>query len=351
MTTRRIRLAVVDDSAFVRKAIRRICESEDDVQVVGVASSGEELLAHLAEWKPDAVTLDLSMPGIGGLATLDRILTWKRVPVIILSAHSRREAPLALEALSRGATDFIDKEELSLVDFESLRRVLMPRLRQITGFQDPLDAQEADPPKQSTARPPIETSPQSTLDLIVIGASTGGPPAIEELLRGLDPPLDIPIAIVQHMPTGFTAAFADRLNANLPMHVYEATHASVLRGGDVAIAPGGTHLRVREDAGNLVITLSRYPETAHRPSVDVLFRSVVALGPRVVAVLLTGMGDDGARGMVELMHAGASTIAQDEATCVVWGMPRAATLMGGASEQLPIGKIAARLRQLATRVR
>lgn len=343
--TRRIRVAVVDDSAFVRKAICRICETEDDVEVVGVASCGEELLEHLNEWKPTVVTLDLSMPGIGGLATLDRILMWKKIPVVILSAHSRREAPLALEALSRGATDFIDKQEFSLVDFESLRRLLMPRLRQITGVAAPPVPHEPlrQIPAPHVGREPVE---RSLVNLIVLGASTGGPPAIEELLRGLGAPLSVPICIVQHMPAGFTAAFADRLNANLPMRVYEATHATVLRPGDVAIAPAGMHLRVRIEGAAFQATLSRYPETPHRPSVDVLFRSVVELGSRVVSVLLTGMGDDGARGMVELMQAGAHTIAQDEATSIVWGMPRAAVLLGGAAEQLPIGRIAGRLREL-----
>lgn len=335
----KIRLAVVDDSAFVRKAIARMMQSESDIEIAGLAASGEELLAHLQQWNPTAITLDLSMPGMGGLATLDRILAWRDVPVLILSGHSARDAPLAVEALSRGAADFVDKQEFSLVDFQGLRSAIVEKLRMLT-------RSAGVPPAAIVARPARAPVIEAPVDLVLIGASTGGPPAIECILESLDPPPPVPIIIVQHMPAGFTSAFADRLNGRMPFPVEEATHNRELIAGRVYIAPAGNHVRVRARGSQLLASLAQFPETQHRPSVDVLFRSAIALAPRVVAVLLTGMGDDGASGLAELRVHGALTIAQDEATSIVYGMPRAAVELGAASEQLPLRDIAARLRNV-----
>jgi two-component system chemotaxis response regulator CheB len=336
-----IRLAVVDDSAFVRKAVVRIMEGEDDVIIAGTASSGEELLEHLDEWNPTAITLDLSMPGIGGLATLERILAWRRVPVVILSGHAARDGAMTVEALHRGAVDFVDKHDFSLVDFQRLRAMLLPKLRAFTGA-----AVEEDrcPPPPARATPSL---PQGgAFELVVIGASTGGPPAIERVLEELGGPPAVPVMIVQHMPAGFTTAFAQRLNGRLPFPVEEVVHNQPLAAGSVYIAAAGMHLRVRSERERLVASLARYPETQHRPAVDVLFRSAAALAPRVIGVLLTGMGDDGARGLLELAQHGALTLAEDESSCVVYGMPRAAMELGAVGEQLPLSAIAPRLRQL-----
>ena len=337
-----IRLAVVDDSSFVRKAIARIFDDGLDVSVVGLAASGEELMEHIDEWDPTIVTLDLSMPGMGGLETLDRILRRRRMPVVILSGHNRREAPLAVEALHRGAADFIDKEDFSLVDFQGLRHALLERLRTLAQAAPPVCC----PPVDAEPEPVAATRMIRTFDLVVVGASTGGPPAIERLLASLEGPPSAPMAIVQHMPAGFTRAFAERLNARLPFRVEEATHARRLLPGSVYIAPAGMHLRVQTSDGHLVAALGRYPKASHRPSVDVLFRSAASLGPRVLGVLLTGMGDDGARGLLEMATQGSLTIAQDEASCVVYGMPRAAAELGAVTEELSLPAIAARLREL-----
>jgi len=334
-----IRLAVVDDSTFVRKAVARMMEREDDVTVVGVAACGEELLDKLDEWKPTAVTLDLSMPGIGGLATLDSILGWRRIPVLILSGHSTRDAPLAVEALSHGAADFISKEEFSLVDFQGFGGAILRKLRALAETEPELPIVNIVP----VARP---IPPSSTFDLVLIGASTGGPPAIEQVLESFREPLPVPIAVVQHMPAGFTAAFAQRLNARLPFPVEEVSHNRTMRPGSVYIARSGTHLRVTRDDDQLLASLGRYPETQHRPSVDVLFRSAVPIARRVIAILLTGMGDDGARGMLELAAGGAMTVVQDERSSVVYGMPRAAKELGAAVEQIELSGIATRVCQL-----
>ncbi len=335
-----IRLAVVDDSAFVRKAVARMMEGEADVKVVGLASNGEELLAHVDEWDPNAITLDLSMPGLGGLATLERILQWREVPVLILSGHSTRDAPLAVEALHRGAVDFVDKQEFSLVDFQGLRNAILARLRAFERAGVPPAAVE-----HPARRPEPRSDPQS-VDLVVIGASTGGPPAIEEILVTLESPPNAPIVIVQHMPAGFTTAFAARLNHHLPFPVKELIHNEALVAGSVYIAPAGSHVRIRQNGSQLFAALFRFPEMPHRPSIDVLFASAAELDVSVMGVLLTGMGDDGASGLVQLHAGGAWTIAQDESSSIVYGMPRAAMELGGVSEQLSLRDIASRLRNV-----
>ena len=339
-----IRLAVVDDSAFVRKALSRLFENDEHVAVVGTASCGEELLDHLEEWNPTVVTLDLSMPGIGGLATLDELLRRRRIPVIVLSAHSSEEAPITIEALNRGAADFIDKEQFSLVDFDALRSVLTEKLIGIVPHSA-LQPRHRPPDPQPVPAPSPVAAPAG-YDMLLIGASTGGPPAVETVLQ-LVGEVHIPIAVVQHMPLGFTAAFADRLNAHLPIRVMEARHGAPFAPGIAHIARAGMHLTLHGDADRIVTVLSRHPgHTSHSPSVDVLFDSALPFAKRSIAVLLTGMGDDGARGLARLCAAGAMTLVQDEDTCIVYGMPRAAMALNAAREQLPLRSIGRRIAEL-----
>jgi len=337
-----IRLAIVDDALFVREALRRLLSQEPRVEIVGTAATGEELLEHLNEWRPDAVTLDLNMPGWGGLETLDHIMRTHPLPVIILSTHSGEGAPATVEALSRGAVDFIDKEAYSLVDFEALRMVLVEKLLHVTSRKGAAESVEMANGAGEELPLPIDT------ELIVIGASTGGPPAIETILTSLQPALPAPVAIVQHMPPGFTLAFAERLGRVLACPVREAEDGMFLSPGTVTIGAAGRHLRVRRLQGRLVAGLDPEPATAiHRPSVDVLFESAAsAAADRVCAVLLTGMGSDGAGGMVRLHQVGAHTIAQDSASSIVYGMPRAAVERGAVREILSLDAIGPRLAAL-----
>ena len=333
-----LRLAVVDDSAFVRKAIGRMLESDDRIEVVGTASSGEELLANMERWAPDVITLDLSMPGIGGLVTLDRVMALRPTPVIILSTHAGRGAPQTIEALHRGASDFIDKQQYSLLDFSALRSILVDKVMAVARAPEPL------PPRRAANPSAIE--PSGHYEVLLMGASTGGPPAIEQLLDDLGADCPVPVLVVQHMPQGFTRAFADRLNAHLPLGVREAEDGMPIEPGRVYIAPGGKHLRMAREGDRLACSLSMRPEVAHRPSVDELFFSALPMADRAIAVLLTGMGKDGAEAMRQLAQGGAFTIAQDEATCVVYGMPGAAVTLQAARQVLPLHRVGSRLREL-----
>jgi two-component system chemotaxis response regulator CheB len=289
------------------------------------------------------------MPGMGGLATLDRVMAQRPTPVIILSTHSGEGAPLTIEALHRGATDFIDKQQYSLVDFGALRHVLLEKILQVAG-RAPGAAEELAlaiepapwPGSASLGRIP------AAYDLIVLGASTGGPPALQSILETLGPSVPVPVVIVQHMPKGFTQAFAERLNAHLPLQVREVQHSEVLLPDHVYIAVAGTHLRLRRKEAEIVAELSPFPKNSiHIPAIDVLFDSAArAVGRRAIGALLTGMGNDGAKGLAALKATGAMTLCQDEASCVVFGMPRAALALGAATEVASPTDIGKRLREL-----
>jgi two-component system chemotaxis response regulator CheB len=339
---RQIRIAVVDDSSFIRKALSWMLAEEPDLILVGTASRGEELLENLQHWRADLIILDLAMPGIGGLATLEEILLRSPTPVIILSDNLRLAAPTAVEALYRGALDVIDKGDFSLVDFDAMRKVVVGRIRQLVRSRRPAEEEKR--------RGPVAASvtPASPAALVLIGASTGGPPAVERILRDLGPRLPCPIAVAQHMPPGFTRAFAARLAAHLPFDVREVTDGERLLGGTAYVAPGGLQTTVEIRRDGLFARLSVSADRV-QPSVDALFTSAaVAVGSRAVAALLTGMGDDGAQGMAELARAGSYTLAQDEATSAVFGMPRAAIAAGAVRETLPLPLIGGRLLQLAS---
>ncbi|HET9949915.1 MAG TPA: chemotaxis-specific protein-glutamate methyltransferase CheB [Longimicrobiales bacterium] len=344
----RVRLAIVDDAAFIRSALVRLLHGTP-VEVVGVAKDGEELMRHIDEWQPDVITLDLQMPGMGGMSTLDRVMATRPTPVIIMSAHSGEGAPLTVEALSRGAADFIDKEAYSLIDFERLRQVIVEKAVALAGAG--VTAQPERPAQEPAAAPaPAAPPPRpggQTFDLVVIGASTGGPSAIERILHTVGT-ARVPIAIAQHMSAEITRAFAERLDRTLGMRVREGDHGEEMEAGVAYIAPGGADMRVEGTvAAPRLAICEPAPGALNRPSVDVLFESAARVSKaRTLAVLLTGMGRDGARGMGTLRAAGAHTIAQDAESCVVHGMPRAAVEAGAAVEVLSLDAIGLRLRAL-----
>lgn len=337
-----IRLAIADDSSFVRKVLARMLAEERRIDVVGLAASGEELLARLAEWRPDVITLDLAMPGIGGLLTLDAIVAQTSIPVLILSTHAGRGAPQTLEALHRGAVDFVDKQQYSLVDFRALRDVLIERILAVGAAG--AGPRPAAPPLAAQTLPPRS----GAVELVVVGASTGGPPAIEAILEAIGADLPVPLVIAQHMPAGFTRAFADRLNARLPIEVREARGGDVLRANCVLVAPAGAHTRIVVDqVGLRRVAVSTEPIRPSSPSVDELFESAAeTVGAGVLGVLLTGMGRDGASGLREIVVQGGTALIQDRQSSVVWGMPGAAAALGFPHQLASLAAIGPRLREL-----
>jgi len=340
-----IKVLVVDDSPTIRRLITMALREDREIDVVGVAVNGLEAIARVDELAPDVVTLDIEMPELDGLGALRRIrVSHPRLPVIMFSTLTQRGAITTLEALSLGASDYVTKPSNTgsvAESIESVRSQLVPKIKALAGVRRVL---AAEPPKTrplaaETVRPP---------EVLVIGASTGGPDALSRLLSELPADLGVPVLVVQHMPPVFTAMLAERLDRVCPLAVTEATDDAVLLPGMVVIAPGDHHLRLGRTAGVLRTHLDQGPqENFCRPAVDTLFRSVhETVGGRAVAVVLTGMGQDGTAGCGLLARSGARIVVQDEATSVVWGMPGAVAHAGLAHEVLPLERIAARLTTL-----
>ncbi|HKT61835.1 MAG TPA: chemotaxis-specific protein-glutamate methyltransferase CheB [Gemmatimonadales bacterium] len=330
-----IRVFLVDDSAFVRRALTRVLAVESGFQVVGEAASGAEALTRITAADPDLVTLDVVMPGMDGLQLLPALLRWKpSLKVLMISSQTRDGADATVAALAAGAVDFIDKTTFNVMDLEYLRREVVDRMRAVTTGPRPKGRPRPAPEPPSTAAVDL-----SRCDLCVIGASTGGPAAVQRILQGLPASFPLPIVVVQHMPVGFTRPFAQRLASLSRVRVVEGEDGMRLTAGCAMIAPAGSHLRV---SPNLAVVLTPEPGDAkHIPSVDVTMRSAARSRPgKVLGILLTGMGEDGADGMVTIRAGGGVTIAESETSCVVYGMPRAAVLRGAADWVLPLEAIA-----------
>lgn len=351
-----LRILIVDDSAFMRRALKRMIGSEPEFEIVGMAADGAEGVKLARELEPDIITLDVRMPVMDGLQALEKILAERPVPVLMLSSLTGEGAETTIRALELGAVDFIDKSSVSsAMDIVSIAPTLLNKLRAIGQVsQEKISLTRNLLETREYLQPPAKgQGAVDRYDLVAIGSSTGGPSCLQALLLPLPKSFPYPIVIVQHMPVGFTRSLAERLNTICSLGVHEAAEGDELRPGHAYIAPAGQHLLVRRRDGKLLAHLSDEPSHAlHRPSVDVLFASVVkAVGKRALGVLLTGMGKDGAKGMLAMRQAGCDTIAQDEKTSVVWGMPRAAVELGAASSVLPLGEIRATLQGLANIVR
>jgi two-component system chemotaxis response regulator CheB len=343
---RRIRVVVVDDSALVRQVLRELINAEPDLEVVGVAAdpiAAREIIRSVA---PDVITLDVEMPRMDGLEFLERLMRLRPTPVVMVSSLTQHGSEVALRALELGAVDVVPKPRAGIADglaeyrhelAEKIRtaaRANVVRLRPAASVAHTADA----------VLPVTLTRVASTEKLVVIGASTGGTEAIKEVLMRLPP--DAPgVLVTQHMPEAFTRSFAQRLDGLCRIRVKEAEHGERVLPGHAYVAPGHSHLLLKRCGANYVTELSQGPPVnRHRPAVDVLFRSAAnAAGQNALGVILTGMGKDGAAGMLEMKRAGAYNIAQDEASCVVFGMPREAIAAGGVDEVVPLRDIATRL--------
>lgn len=346
---RRIRVLVVDDSAVARKLLTTLLSRDARIEVVGAAADGAVALEKARLLKPDVMTLDLEMPRVDGLDVLRGLEGVWDGPVLVVSAHTPRDAQLTAAALAMGAVDVVAKPpRLIEGGTERLARELLARVHAVAGRRWRRPKAVAAPARRQAARPRARA-------VLALAASTGGPAALAYLLPQLPADLPAAVLVVQHMPEGFTGMLALRLDQSCALQVREAAHDDPLREGEVLVAPAGRQMRVRGGAGGRVVQLGDDAlPSGHSPSADALFESLAAeFGATTVGVLLTGMGEDGAAGFAALRAAGALTIAQDEGSCVVFGMPRAAILRGVVDRVLPLERIGvsalAQVRRLAAR--
>jgi len=333
---KKIRVLIVDDSAIVRKVLSTILSEAPGIEVVGTAPDPYVARDKILALSPDVLTLDLEMPRMDGMTFLDRLMTHHPLPVIVLSSLAKDSANVAVEALRRGAVEVMAKPggPYSVGDLahDLPHRIRAAAAVRISGKGPKPATQPAREPAPAPSAPAVRkasTEPRSAVDLIALGASTGGTVALEDLLTRLPEQMP-PIAIVQHIPAGFSTAFANRLNSVCRLRVEEATDSRRLEPGLVLVAPGNRHMTVERGATGLRVRLNDGPKVHYqRPAVDVMFRSILDARCKCSAAILTGMGDDGAEAMRKLHDAGAFTMAQSEETCVVYGMPREAVRLGG----------------------
>jgi len=344
---RKIRVLVVDDDSLVRRMIARGLSENDDMEIIGEAENPYEARDKIVELEPDVMTLDVEMPRMSGLEFLRRLMPQYPLATVMLSSHTQEGKRTTLDAMEAGAVDFVSKPRGDQDDIHDMFRELAEKIR--VAFQANLDeklrarkarAQQlkkaAPPPRSSVAAPA-----KSRVKIIALGASTGGTTAIREIVTQL-PPWIPGMLIVQHMPAGFTRIFSERLNELSSVEVREAKDGDEIRPGLVLVAPGDFHMRLVRENGKFLARLSASEKVCgHRPSVDVLFESVASLLSKeeAMGVLLTGMGRDGAQGLLKMRERGARTIGQNETTCVVYGMPRVARELGAVEAELPLNNI------------
>ncbi len=352
-TPRRVRVLVVDDSAFARKVMREVLENDSRIEVVAIARDGLDALEKIAETKPDVVTLDLVMPQLDGIGVLDALRMLPDPPRVVVVTTSDADSVMGVAALQAGAFDVVHKptalatDRLYELGQELVEKVLVAADARF-GAHAAMEATAAMLAAQAAASSRVPSGatpvPRATrTKVVVVGASTGGPRAITVLLRALPASFPVPIAVVVHMPTGYTDAFARRLDGDCALDVVEASEGLMLRPGLVAIARAGIHLKLRESRDGVCATLDVNPMDAlHRPSVDALFSSAAAIyGATTMGVVLTGMGADGTDGARAIRAAGGRIIVEDASTCVVYGMPRAVAEQGLADAALALPDVAA----------
>jgi two-component system chemotaxis response regulator CheB len=336
-----IRVLVVDDSAFMRRVIGEAIASQADMQLVGVAHNGLDALLKVEQLQPDVVTLDVEMPDMDGLTALRHLMARYPRPVVMLSSLTQEGAVTTLRALNIGAVDFVPKPSGSIsLDFHRVREDLLHKVRIASGARVRKPVPAAPVPTRPLVAAPVPPRSSSTFErLVVIGSSTGGPRALGTLVPGLPRDGKTAYLIVQHMPAGFTRSLAERLDNASPLEVREASGGERLSADRVLVAPGDHHLKLRSSG---VVELDQGPRVhGVRPSVDVTLESVADhFGSRAIVAVLTGMGHDGAAGAAAVHQCGGYVLAEDESTCVVWGMPRAVFERGVADRVVPLDGMA-----------
>lgn len=329
-----IKVLVVDDSAVVRQICQQVLSRDPEIEVVGTAPDPYVARDLILARSPDVLTLDVEMPRMDGITFLRRVMQYHPIPSVVLSSLTPKGGELALEAMEAGAVEVLCKPGASY-SLGNMAEELVAAVKNAARVK--LRKREAPAAPPATALQPLS---RTTNQILAIGASTGGTVAIESILRAL-PANAPPTVIVQHMPATFTGHFAERLNKLAAMEVREAKHEDWVSPGVALIAPGGKHMILRRSGARYLVHVKDGPlVNGHRPAVDVLFRSVAqAAGRNAAGVILTGMGGDGAKGLLEMREAGAATLAQNEESCVVFGMPKVAIELGAAEQVLPLPKI------------
>ncbi len=331
-----IRVLIVDDSATARAVLREILESDPAIEVVATASDAYVARDKIVELKPDVVCLDVEMPRMDGITFLKRLMHYMPTPVVMVSSLTQNGAKTTLDALEAGAVDFVGKPHSHIYDgVESMREELLSKIKMASRVRVRQRSLE------SIQQANMTSLAETTNKILAIGASTGGTEALKDVLMGL--PRNAPgTVIVQHMPPNFTGPFAERLNGLCAMEIREARNGDSILPGVVLIAPGDYHMVVRRSGARYYVEIgSGEKVSGHRPSVDVLFNSVAKIaGANAIGVILTGMGGDGARGLLAMRKAGARTIGQDEESSIVYGMPKVAYDLGAVERQLPLQNVA-----------
>lgn len=343
---KRIDVLVVDDSAYMRKVITNLLQADEDIFVVDTARDGLDAIEKVKQWKPAVVTLDVEMPKLDGLAALQRIMRECPTPVIMLSSLTQEGSETTIKALTVGAVDFVPKPsgaislDIHKVTEELISKIKVAARASISNLRTGLSEARTNMPVAPIAKPAVSTNYGLTPSkLVVVGSSTGGPNALQQVIPRLPGDLPAAVMIVQHMPPGFTNSLAKRLNETSRLEVCEAKEGDILQNGKAFVAPGGYHMVLRSKT---VIGLNQDPPVhSVRPAVDVTLESAVNhYKSQILGVILTGMGYDGSKGMASVKKMGGKTIAQNEETCVVYGMPRVVVEMGKADKVLPIQEIA-----------
>ncbi|MBF0457076.1 MAG: chemotaxis response regulator protein-glutamate methylesterase [Nitrospirae bacterium] len=345
----KIRVLVVDDSVVIRTVLKNMIESDKDLQVAGVACDGVEAIEKVLTLKPDIVTMDVEMPRMDGLEALKQIMAKCPTPVIMLSSLTVDGAKTTLQALELGAVDFIPKNLSQIsMNMMNIQKMLVDKLKQIGGRKVRQGRQQAQPlaaAQQTKAVEPtpskVEPTPSKKIAIVAIGTSTGGPKALHAVIPALPKDFPVPVVISQHMPASFTGPFAERLNQLSQIHVREAKHGEKIENGIVYIAPGSGHMSLTIKGRDRIINIADNAEYIYKPSVDVMMLSVAAVNPgNCLGVILTGMGNDGLKGMKAIRDSGGRTIVESMSTCVVYGMPKAVVDAGIAEKVVPLNEIA-----------
>ena len=349
---RKIRVLIVDDSTVIRRLLSDSLASDPQIEIAGTAAHGKIALAKIPQVNPDVITLDMEMPEMDGISTLVEIRKlYPKLPVVMFSTLTERGATATLDALAKGANDYVTKPAnvgSVNVAMQRVREELVPRLKALCPWSTPVAPMTR--PVKPAARPTTHSGSISRVDAVVIGSSTGGPNALQTVISQLPADFPVPILIVQHMPPIFTKHLADRLNQLSRLNVMEAKQGDAIHAGGVWVAPGDYHLQLKRIGTNVQVQLDQgTPENSCRPAVDVLFRSAAELfGCNLLAVVLTGMGQDGARGCEPIRLAGGRILIQDQASSVVWGMPGAVSRAGLADDEAPIHLIAKKICDVAS---